>query len=116
MNLVFNVFQISAPVFFLAAIGFIWVKLGFEYKIEFVTRLAMTLALPCLIFVALMNTNISSDTLWAICFATIGAYAFVTIICFLLVKITKLDITTFLAPLTFGNTGNLGLPLSLIHI
>jgi len=112
MNLVFNVFQISAPVFFLAAIGFIWVKLGFEYKIEFVTRLAMTLALPCLIFVALMNTNISSDTLWAICFATIGAYAFVTIICFLLVKTTKLDITTFLAPLTFGNTGNLGLPLA----
>jgi hypothetical protein len=112
MNLVFNVFQISAPVFFLAAIGFIWVKLGFEYKIEFVTRLAMTLALPCLIFVSLMNTNIPSETLQAICFATIGAYAFVTIACFIVVKITKLDITTFLAPLTFGNTGNLGLPLA----
>ena len=112
MNLVFNVFQISAPVFLLTAIGFIWVKLGFEYKIEFVTRLAMTLALPCLIFVALMNTNVPSETLRAICFATIGAYAFVTIVSFLLVKITKLDITTFLAPLTFGNTGNLGLPLA----
>jgi hypothetical protein len=35
--------EIVSPVFLLAAVGFIWVKLGFEYRVQFVTRLAMTL-------------------------------------------------------------------------
>ena len=112
MNLVFNVFQISAPVFLLTAIGFIWVKLGFEYRVEFVTRLAMTLALPCLIFVALMNTEISPGTLRSISLATILAYALITLASYVLIRILKLNISTYLAPLTFGNTGNLGLPIA----
>lgn len=112
MNLVFSVFQISAPVFLLTAIGFIWVKLGFEYRVEFVTRLAMSLALPCLIFVALMNTNISPNALRSISLATVLSYALVTLASYILIKVLKMDISTYLAPLTFGNTGNLGLPLA----
>ena len=63
MELILTVFQIVAPVFILAAIGFTWVKIGWSYEIEFVTRLAMTLSVPALIFVALMKANISADTL-----------------------------------------------------
>ena len=112
MNLVLNVFQISAPVFLLTAIGFVWVKLDVEYKVEFVTRLAMTLSLPCLIFVSLMNTQISPEILRAVSLAAIISYALVTIASFILVKVLKLNVSTFLAPLIFGNTGNLGLPLA----
>ena len=46
MNLAVTVLEITAPVFLLAGVGFAWVKLGFEYRIQFVTRLAMTLAVP----------------------------------------------------------------------
>ena len=112
MNLVLNVFQISAPVFLLTAIGFVWVKLDIEYRVEFVTRLAMTLSLPCLIFVSLMNTQISPEILRAVSLAAIISYALVTIASFMLVKVLKLNVSTFLAPLIFGNTGNLGLPLA----
>ena len=112
MNLVLNVFQISAPVFLLTAIGFVWVKLDIEYRVEFVTRLAMTLSLPCLIFVSLMNTQISPEILRAVSLAAIISYALVTIASFILVKVLKLNVSTFLAPLIFGNTGNLGLPLA----
>ena len=52
MNLALTVLNITAPVFILAAVGFVWVKLGFEYRVAFVTRLAMTLSVPCLIFVS----------------------------------------------------------------
>ncbi|HBN31662.1 MAG TPA: transporter, partial [Rhodobacteraceae bacterium] len=52
MSIILEVLQIVAPVFILAAIGFIWVKLGGEYRVQFVTRLAMTLSVPCLIFVS----------------------------------------------------------------
>lgn len=113
MNLFLTVLEIVAPVFILAAIGFTWVKLGFDFRIEFVTRLAMTLAVPCLIFVALMNTTISPDALGTLFFATLAAYGIITVACFVLVKLGRLEIRTYLAPLIFGNTGNLGLPLSL---
>ena len=112
MNLVLNVFQISAPVFLLTAIGFVWVKLDIEYRVEFVTRLAMTLSLPCLIFISLMNTQISPEILRTVSLAAIISYALVTIASFILVKVLKLNVSTFLAPLIFGNTGNLGLPLA----
>ncbi|WP_121023951.1 AEC family transporter [Litoreibacter meonggei] len=113
MNLIFTVLEIVAPVFILAAIGFTWVKLGFDYRIEFVTRLAMTLSVPCLIFSALMRTEIAPDALTTVSLAAAAAYGLVTVGCFLLVKLGHMDVRTYLAPLIFGNTGNLGLPLAL---
>lgn len=113
MNIFFTVLEIVSPVFILAAIGFTWVKLGFDYRIEFVTRLAMTLSVPCLIFSALMKTEIAPDALTAVSLAAVAAYGIVTIACFLLVKLGRMDVRTYLAPLIFGNTGNLGLPLAL---
>ena len=113
MNLALTVLNITAPVFILAAVGFTWVKLGFEYRVEFVTRMAMTLAVPCLIFVALMKTEIAPEALAALSMASFVAYGIVMVACFILVKLAKLNTRTYLAPLIFGNTGNLGLPLAL---
>lgn len=113
MNLALTVIQITAPVFLLAAIGFTWVRLGFEYKLEFVTRLAMTISLPALVFVALMNTEIEPESLARLSVASLIAYAGIGAALFALIRIMRLDSRTFLAPLIFGNTGNLGLPLAL---
>ena len=62
MTLILTVAEVTAPVFLLAAIGFGWVTLGFEYRMEFVARMAMTLSVPCLIFVSLMRTEIPPAT------------------------------------------------------
>jgi len=113
VNLTLTVLEIVAPVFLLAGIGFTWVKLGFEYRIQFVTQLAMTLSVPCLIFVSLMQTEIDPAALTALSLATIVGYGGVTIVSALLVWGLGLNRRTFLAPLIFGNTGNLGLPLAL---
>ena len=113
MNLVLTVLEIVAPVFLLAAIGFFWVRSGHEYRVRFVTQLAMTLSVPCLIFTALMRTDINPQTLSAVSLATLIAYALVTVAAYFLVKLTRVDLRTYLAPLIFGNTGNLGLPLAL---
>ena len=113
MQLLFTVLEITAPVFLLAAVGFGWVKLGYEYRVEFVTRIAMTLSVPCLIFVALMRTEVDATALAALSAASFLAYALVTGAMWFLVWAGRLDRRTFLAPLIFGNTGNLGLPLAL---
>ena len=113
MELILTVFQIVAPVFILAAIGFTWVKIGWSYEIEFVTRLAMTLSVPALIFVALMKANISADTLSNLFLSSLIAYLFLALIFWITGKIFKLNMATYWAPLIFGNTGNLGLPLAM---
>jgi predicted permease len=113
VNLALTVLEIVAPVFLLGAIGFAWVKLGFEYRLQFVTQLSMTLAVPCLIFVALMETEVDPQALAAISRAAIAAYGAVTLLFWALVRLLRLEVRTYLAPLIFGNTGNIGLPLAL---
>tara|TARA_R110002167_G_scaffold100794_1_gene262742 strand:- start:60326 stop:61207 length:882 start_codon:yes stop_codon:yes gene_type:complete len=113
VNLALTVLNITAPVFILGAVGYIWVRLGFEYRVEFVTRLTMTLSVPCLIFVALMTAQIDPTALAALSIASFVAYAIVSVVFIVVLKLRGLPFSTYLAPLVFGNTGNLGLPLAL---
>ncbi len=111
MNLFTTVFEIVAPVFLLAGIGFAWVKLGFEYRLEFVTRLGITLAVPSLIFVALMQTEIPGGDLTRFTLASGAIHVALAVVFWVFVRLSGLEQRTYLSPLIFGNTGNLGLPL-----
>ena len=73
----------------------------------------MTLSVPCLIFVALIQTEIAPDALAKLSLASLAAYVAVSLVFLAIVALAKLDRATYLAPLIFGNTGNLGLPLAL---
>ncbi len=113
VNLITTVMQIVAPVCLLSGIGFVWAKLGYEFRTEFVARLSMTLGVPCLIFTALMKTKIDPAALTAVLLASVAAYGVLTVVFWVFVVALRLDRRTWLAPLIFGNTGNLGLPLAL---
>lgn len=113
MALILTVLEIVAPVFILAAIGFTWVKFDFEYRIEFVTRLTMTISVPCLIFSALMGAEIGRDTLAVLLGASALCYLTLFAVFGAVLWVRGLDLRTFCVPLVFGNTGNLGLPLAL---
>ena len=71
MDIVVTVLGIVAPVFLLASAGFTWARAGYDYPTEFVTRLAMTLAVPCLIFTALMSADIAPAALTALSLAAL---------------------------------------------
>lgn len=113
VEIALTVLDVVAPVFLLAGIGYIWVWLGFEYRIQFVTRLAMSVSVPALMFTALMKTEIEPQALSAVSLAALAAYGAISLIMWLVVRLADLEIRTYLAPLIFGNTGNLGLPLAL---
>ncbi|WP_282024488.1 AEC family transporter [Limimaricola cinnabarinus] len=113
MNLILTVLEITAPVFALACIGFVWVRLGLAYDVPFVSRMAMTISVPCLIFVALMQTEIDPAALATLSLASAASYALLAALLALLLTLLRLDMPTYLAPLIFGNTGNVGLPLAL---
>ena len=113
MNLILTVLNIVAPVGLLGLVGFVWVRLGFEYRLEFITRLCMTISLPPLVFTALMKTEIDPAALTALSLAAALAYGVLTVAFWGLTVALGLDRRTYLAPLIFGNTGNVGLPLAL---
>jgi predicted permease len=113
VNLFLTVLQVIAPVGILTLIGYFWVKAGIEYRMEFVTRLSMTLAVPCLIFTGLMKSEVDPSALTAVMLAAIVAYGALSLIFWAFILITGFERRTYLAPLIFGNTGNLGLPLAL---
>ena len=113
MALFLQVVQIVAPVFCLAAIGYIWMRLGLQYDVEFVTRMSMTLGVPCLIFMSLMRSEIDPVILRDTAVAALASYCVVAVIFWLIGKTTGLHMATYWAPLTFGNTGNIGLPVAL---
>lgn len=113
MGLFLEVMQIVAPVFLLALIGFVWTRRGWEYDVAFVTRLSMTLSTPCLIFMALVRSDVDPRLLRDTVLASLVAYAAVGAIFWLFVRALSLDLATYWAPLSFGNTGNLGLPIAL---
>ncbi len=113
VNLILTVLEITAPVFALACIGFVWVRLGLAYDVPFVSRMAMTISVPCLIFVALMQTEIDPAALATLSLASAASYALLAALLALLLTLLRLDMPTYLAPLIFGNTGNVGLPLAL---
>lgn len=113
MDLALTVLGIVAPVFVLGVAGFSWARAGYDYPIAFVTRLSMTLAVPCLIFTALMDAEIAPAALTALSFAALAAYGVVLALSWGLVALTGLDRRAHVAPLAFGNTGNIGLPLAL---
>ena len=112
MQLALEVLQIIAPVIFLAGVGFAWATLGFEYKVQFVTRLTMNLSVPALIFTALVKTKIDPEALQITALASAVAYIGVALLSAFALRVGRLSQRTFLPPMVFGNTGNLGLPLA----
>jgi hypothetical protein len=113
MVLLAQVVGAVTPVFVLALIGFVWTRRGWTYDVAFVTRLSMTLSIPCLIFMALVRSDVDPRLLRDTVSAAVVAYLGVGAVIWGLVRLLDLDLATYWAPLTFGNTGNLGLPIAL---
>jgi len=113
MTLLLQVATTVAPVFLLALIGYGWTRRGYHFDVAFVTRLSMTLSIPCLIFMALVRSDVDPRLLRDTVLAALVAYVAVGAIVWAIVRGLDLDMPTYWAPLTFGNTGNLGLPIAL---
>lgn len=113
MHLAHALIEIAAPIFALTAIGFVWVRLDLAYDTAFVTRLSMTVSIPCLIFMALTRSDVDPRLLADTVLAAVLAYVGVGLIAWTVVRLGRLHVATYWAPITFGNTGNLGLPIAL---
>lgn len=104
---------IVVPVFVLASIGFIWVRLGLDYEFKFVTRLTLEVGVPCLIFSTLVRNEINVTIFQDIVLASMALYLILGILSWGVLRALGLSIQTYLTPFIFSNSGNVGLPLCL---
>lgn len=108
--------QLSAvvlPVLLVAGIGFIWAKTGRRFDSVFLTDIATNIGTPCLVAHALMTLEIDTTDLAQMGIAVLTAIAGFLVLGFVVLRVLKLSINSYLPALTFPNTGNMGLPLAL---
>lgn len=108
-----QVLEITAPVFLLALVGFVWAKSGQPFDTEFVTRLVVTIGTPALIFVVLATAKIEPQAFRDMALAALAVYAALGAVLWAVLRLAGVGMRSFLAPLIFSNTGNLGLPVAL---
>ena len=108
-----QILQITAPVFLLCLVGYIWARQEVRFDVEFVTRLAMTFSMPCLIFAVLVKVEIDPVAFHDIAMASLVAYVLLALLLWIGLAATGMNIRAYLAPGVFGNTGNVGLPVAL---
>ena len=99
---------IVLPVYLCASIGYLWVRSGRSFDTEFATDLIMTIGGPCLVFSSLIHHSIGLEVMLEMFGATILATAVMGGLGLGVLKALKVPVRTFVAPVTFGNTGNMG--------
>ncbi len=108
--------QLSAvvlPVLLVAGIGFTWAKMGRRFDSVFLTDIATNIGTPCLVAHSLMTLDIAPEAMADMGVAVLTAVAGFLVLGFVVLRVLKLSINSYLPALTFPNTGNMGLPLAL---
>ena len=105
--------NVLLPVFAVAGVGYGWRRLGVPFEREFVTRMIMNVAGPCLIVDSLAGLDLTLERFVTMVAASAAMFAVTIAAAWLLLRTLKLSVRSYLPAVGIGNTGNLGLPLSL---
>lgn len=108
-----EIFNVIAPVFCCAIIGYIWGKSSEDYPTEFVSKLVLNIGAPCLIVSSIGQVSLSADAFWQMALATAMVLIIVTLIAVPVIRLQGHSFRAFYVSLAFPNVGNLGLPLAL---
>jgi predicted permease len=103
---------ILLPVFILTAVGYAWAKLDLPLDREFVTRLVMNVATPCLIVDSVSKLGLPIGEFMVMLLSAVVMLVGAAAGGALILRLSGLPQRSFLPSLTFGNAGNIGLPLS----
>lgn len=108
-----EIIAIISPIFIAAAIGFGWARSGVDYPSDFIGRMVMNIALPCLLISTLSHSEVQLAALLKMGLACLIASALMLMMALLVLRLKKLNPREWLNSLLFANTGNMGLPLTL---
>ncbi len=103
--------NIIAPVFVVAGIGFLLEIRGIGFQSETLSRLAMTVGTPSLVFSSLTSASLPDDSLLRIVAIALAAVLIGGMLAIAALLVLRQPVRTFLSSLSLPNAGNAGLPL-----
>lgn len=104
---------IIAPVIICALLGYGWARSGMPFEREFLTRIIMNIGSPCLILNGITGLDVDAQDFGSMLLISITILVTCSLIGAAVLWIARQPLRSFLPPVIFGNTGNLGLPLCL---
>lgn len=107
-----QIFATIAPIFLCAAIGYGWARSKIPYEKEFLSRLVLNVGVPALIISTLARVALPPTELLHILAAAALMLGATLLVAWLICRACGLSVRTFLGPLSFPNTLNMGLPVS----
>ena len=106
-----QLFPIIAPVLICALLGYGWARSGLPFEREFLTRIIMNIGTPCLVLNGIANLQFEPADFATILLSAITVLGTCAVIGVIILRLIGQPLRSFLPPVIFGNTGNLGLPL-----
>ena len=104
---------IIVPVLLCALLGYGWARSGLPFEREFLTRIIMNIGSPCLILNGIVNLEFAPSDFALMIGTAVTILASCSLIGAVVLRLAGQPLRSFLPPVIFGNTGNLGLPLCL---
>lgn len=108
-----ELFAVIAPILICAGIGYAWARKGVDYPVDFVTRLVMNIGAPCLIVSSFSKAGLNMGKMAEVTAAALVILLIMLVVGGVLIRLMRLETSTFLPSLLFPNIGNMGLPLCL---
>ncbi|MGB0694217.1 MAG: AEC family transporter [Rhodospirillaceae bacterium] len=104
---------VLTPVLLTALIGYLWARTNRPFDTETITQIALTIATPALVLDTLMAVDLPPQNLGTMVLASLMVHGGLMILGLGLNRSLGQPNAVFLPGFTFGNTGNMGLPLCL---
>lgn len=108
-----ELFAVMAPVLAGAGLGYLWVRLGHPYPVDFITRLVFNIGTPSLVLASLAGADIDATTFGQTMLAAALVILSMGAATFLVAKLLRRSWRVLIAPMMYPNTGNMGLPVVL---
>lgn len=108
-----QIFTVIAPILFISFLGYVWSFYKLRYDAQFVSKIVMDVASPCLILATMLKADIDTSEVMSMTLITVTGLALLFIISYIIIKLTGVEWRTYMSSLVFANTGNMGIPVSL---
>ena len=113
IKILFEVLSVIFPVISITALGYFWNKIGNTINQKEIIKFIAWIGAPCLVFDSLINLDSTYAIVSSITFGAVIMIFGMLLISFALLKIYNLNIKTYINPMTFVNSGNIGITICL---
>ncbi len=107
-----EVFNVVLPVILCAGVGFAIAILKVPFDTKMIGRLVANVGYPTLVIAHLSASKVDLGSFGLMVAAALAMLASYVVIVTVLLKILGLPLRAFLSPMTLGNVGNIGLPIT----